>query len=234
VARLLVSVRSTEEAKAALDGGADIIDVKEPNLGSLGMADSATIQGVVKLVAGRVPVSAALGEYVADPLIPDLDGVTWTKLGFREFWIRRRDFKMLAPWLSLAEAIQPRRLVGVVYADHRRVFSPPFDVVFDWSRGFQVKGAHPAGILIDTAIKDEKGLLCWKSIPTLIQYQKRCRRAGLFLALAGCLNLEDIALLLDTVQPDIIAVRGAACGAKDRNGKINRSAVSRLKKQASG
>ena len=34
--RLLVSVRSAAEARAALSGGADIIDAKEPSLGSLG------------------------------------------------------------------------------------------------------------------------------------------------------------------------------------------------------
>ena len=34
--RLLVSVRSAEEVSAALAGGADIIDAKEPERGSLG------------------------------------------------------------------------------------------------------------------------------------------------------------------------------------------------------
>ena len=35
----LVSVRSPEEALAALEGGADLIDVKEPSRGPLGAAD---------------------------------------------------------------------------------------------------------------------------------------------------------------------------------------------------
>ena len=34
--RLLVSVRSAEEAEIALAGGADVIDVKEPRRGALG------------------------------------------------------------------------------------------------------------------------------------------------------------------------------------------------------
>ena len=61
---LLVSVRSAAEALAALAGGADVIDVKEPNQGSLGAADDDTISAVVRAVAGRAPVSAALGELV--------------------------------------------------------------------------------------------------------------------------------------------------------------------------
>src|SRR6478735_1969877 len=61
---LLVSVRSAAEALAALAGGADVIDVKEPNRGSLGAADDETISDIVRAVAGRAPVSAALGELV--------------------------------------------------------------------------------------------------------------------------------------------------------------------------
>ena len=59
---LLVSVRSAAEAEAALAGGAALIDVKEPARGALGRADDAVIADVVRAVAGRAPVSAALGE----------------------------------------------------------------------------------------------------------------------------------------------------------------------------
>src|SRR5437016_5096196 len=60
--QLLVSVRSAAEAEAALAGGAQVIDVKEPLRGALGRADDAAIAAVVEAVAGRCPVSAALGE----------------------------------------------------------------------------------------------------------------------------------------------------------------------------
>ncbi len=60
--QLLVSVRNAQEAVDAADSGADIIDVKEPEFGSLGFAGAAAIRDVVDAVAGRIPVSAALGE----------------------------------------------------------------------------------------------------------------------------------------------------------------------------
>ena len=41
--RLLVSVRSADEVAAAMAGGADIIDAKEPARGSLGAVDAATL-----------------------------------------------------------------------------------------------------------------------------------------------------------------------------------------------
>src|SRR5215472_5029815 len=60
--QLLVSVRSASEVEAALRGGASVIDVKEPARGSLGRASDRTIAEVVCFVAGKRPVSAALGE----------------------------------------------------------------------------------------------------------------------------------------------------------------------------
>ena len=42
MAGLLVSVRSADEARTALAGGATVIDVKEPERGPLGRADPAT------------------------------------------------------------------------------------------------------------------------------------------------------------------------------------------------
>src|SRR5262249_54305435 len=60
--RLLVSVRSAAEAIAAVEGGADLIDIKEPSHGSLGRADDAAVTAVLQAVGGRKPVSAAFGE----------------------------------------------------------------------------------------------------------------------------------------------------------------------------
>src|SRR4051794_20645147 len=82
---LLVSVRDAAEAAAALRGGADVIDVKEPRRGPLGRADDATVAAVVAAVAGRRPVSAALGELAdagaAAPAVPGLAFVKWGLAG---------------------------------------------------------------------------------------------------------------------------------------------------------
>jgi uncharacterized protein (UPF0264 family) len=43
--RLLVSVANAAEARTALEGDADIIDVKDPSRGSLGMADASVQRG---------------------------------------------------------------------------------------------------------------------------------------------------------------------------------------------
>ena len=45
--KLLVSVRSVEEALLAAEGGADFIDLKEPGAGALGGLPIATIRAIV-------------------------------------------------------------------------------------------------------------------------------------------------------------------------------------------
>ena len=49
---LLVSVRSAEEAITAVKAGADLIDVKEPARGPLGMAEAEVVGGTVR-TSGR-------------------------------------------------------------------------------------------------------------------------------------------------------------------------------------
>ena len=66
--RLLVSVVSADEVEAALAGGADIVDVKNPVEGSLGAPSPAVIAQVRAAVAADVPVSAAIGD------MPNLPG----------------------------------------------------------------------------------------------------------------------------------------------------------------
>ena len=64
--RLLVSVVSGEEARRAVAGGADIIDVKDPGEGALGAPAPRVLSEVVRVVGAGAPVSVALGD------LPDL------------------------------------------------------------------------------------------------------------------------------------------------------------------
>ena len=85
--RLLVSVRNAVEAQEAVAAGAHLVDVKEPARGALGNADAPTIQEVLSIVAGRCPVSAALGELMAGPALC-LEGlpagIRFAKLGLSQ------------------------------------------------------------------------------------------------------------------------------------------------------
>jgi uncharacterized protein (UPF0264 family) len=71
--RLLVSVADAMDAAAAVTGGADIIDAKDPSRGALGPVSPATLAAIIGTVAGRRPVSAAEGD-------GSIAGVTFVKL----------------------------------------------------------------------------------------------------------------------------------------------------------
>lgn len=53
---------SSEEVSAALAGGADIIDVKNPAEGALGAPEPAVLRAVRRVVPSHVPLSVALGD----------------------------------------------------------------------------------------------------------------------------------------------------------------------------
>lgn len=63
--KVLVSVRSVDEALAAADAGADLIDLKEPGRGALGDLPPETIAAIVTALRARgeaPPISATIGD----------------------------------------------------------------------------------------------------------------------------------------------------------------------------
>ena len=218
---LLVSVRSVTEAEAALRGGAALIDVKEPAHGSLGRASDRTIAEVVRTVAGRRPVSAALGELADSVTFPDvpLDYVKWGLARRSENDWRSR---LKATIRQLTEHRPRCRAVAVAYADWRRAEAPMPDRICS----FAVE--HRLGaFLLDTWHKDGSTLLDWLPIAEIERLRERCRAASLPLALAGSLGPAEIRLLLP-LRPNWFAVRGAACPNRRRDAPIDEEAVRQL------
>jgi uncharacterized protein (UPF0264 family) len=212
--RLLVSVRDAAEAEAALVGGADLIDVKEPSRGSLGRADAVVVADVVRAVGGRVPVSAALGELRDCPLVAAGQslpgGVEYVKWGLSGL-LRARWSTHLT---SAAHALRCGRPVAVAYADWVRADAPrPADVAAFVSNSHFIKT-----FLVDTFIKDGLTLLDHVAPHEVAGLAQTCRAAGVAVALAGSLGPAEIERLRDA-GPDWFAVRGAAC-AGGREGRI--------------
>ena len=67
--RLLVSVANAAEASAALAGGADLIDAKDPAAGALGAVSPQVFRDIHASVAGERPVTAALGDAAGEKQI---------------------------------------------------------------------------------------------------------------------------------------------------------------------
>ncbi len=209
--RLLVSVRSGDEARAALRGGAALIDVKEPRHGALGRADDAVIGEVVAAVAGRCPVSAALGELRDERGAGPPDGLAFVKWGLAGYGATPRWAAALA-----ARRSGTAEVVAVAYADSRCALAPSIDAVLAFA-------AQRGGVLLlDTYCKDaprpsadRPTLLDWLPAARVEEFCADCRAARVRVALAGSLGPSEIRALLPA-RPDWFAVRGAACtGGRD-------------------
>jgi uncharacterized protein (UPF0264 family) len=226
--QLLVSVRSAAEAEAALAGGARLIDVKEPAHGSLGRASDQTIADVIRAVAGRAPVSAAMGELLPLPEPYPGTGLAFAKWGLSGYG---KDESRRQAWeVELAGAARrpkennPRcRLVAVAYADWRRAGAPRPGEVCD----FALDRPGACAFLLDTWGKDGTTLLDWMPLPEVLRLRALCREAGIPVALAGAIGLSEIQRLRE-VDPDWFAVRGAVCQGRHRTSAVDEGKVRAL------
>lgn len=218
MSRLLVSVRDVDEAQAALDGGADIVDIKEPDSGSLGKADDAVIADILKRVADRAPVSAALGELIENPGLSSVfSSLRWLKVGLSHQ--RDRDWQSS---LTAVFASHRQQAVAVAYADAQRAQAPQVEDVLAWA-----VEQRTAVFLIDTFIKDGSTLLDHVSETALLQWIKTAQSHDIPIALAGSLRGEVFNRVI-ALKPDIIAVRGAACVGNDRRTHVDTQKIVRL------
>src|SRR5438105_3174796 len=117
---LIVSVRTCAEAKNALAGGATLLDVKEPRLGSLGRAADREINAVVALFASRVPVSAAMGELRETPELPPRKNLAYVKWGLSGFGALDWSAALKAVKIKLERQRYSSQPVVVAYADWQR------------------------------------------------------------------------------------------------------------------
>jgi uncharacterized protein (UPF0264 family) len=232
VAKLLVSVRSAIEAETAVAGGAAIIDVKEPSRGPLGRADCSTWHEVRSVVPGSIPVTVALGE-LKEWLSPDhvaLSAASWRGIALYKIGLShagpdwRDQWNEIRPCLDDRWGASPAR-VAVVYLDWGRAQAPDPDAV--------VRAALEArdcqGVLFDTWDKSRRTRfdLSWR------RHIASVRDSGRFVALAGSLDAEAIRRLRP-LDPEVFAVRGAACRAGERGGVIDRQRVAELVAAALG
>ena len=226
---LLVSVRSREEAIHAIQGGAQILDIKEPAFGSLGMAEVEVIREIAGSINDSshtsVPLSVALGElndWIGRSDIPVLPAeVTFAKLGLSDLaganeWQKE--------WQRIRHEFDRRRdaplqWVAVAYADNVAARSPSLhDVLLAAAK------SGCCGLLIDTYVKQGQTMADFVSAARLQETVERCHAAGMFLAIAGSLTIETLQVF-GKINADIVAIRSAACRNANRINAIDPSLV---------
>ena len=215
---LLVSVRNAAEALAALEGGADLIDVKEPSRGPLGRADDLTIAEVLHVVGKRRPVSAALGDWTEPPRPLPEGELAFCKWGLAG-WAGRNWQRGLVQVMT--SQCQNPRPVLVAYADWELAHSPPVHEVAEAAWRWR------CGLLVDTFEKESgKNLLDWLPLSEMVALCRQCRKKQVPIALAGSLGANEVRILVEA-SPNWFGVRGAAC-ERGRQGSICPRKVQKL------
>jgi uncharacterized protein (UPF0264 family) len=226
--KLLVSVASAEEARAAVEGGADIIDAKDPSAGALGAVALDVFGDIRSIVGARRMVTAALGDAGDDASIVRLAedlvrlGATLVKVGFAGVADDARVEAIVAGVARACASMDAESgCVAVAYAD-----APP-DESIDAMRLVSVAArAGARGVLVDTRAKTGPGLTSLWSADRLAGWVTAVRGHGLTAAVAGRLSLDDLTLVRDA-GADIAGVRGAAC-VGGREGRVSAERVSAL------
>jgi dihydroneopterin aldolase len=226
--RLLVSVGSASEATAALDGGADIVDAKDPQAGALGAVSLDVFREIRAIVADRRPLSAAIGDAVDEAALERTAcefaaaGAVFVKVGFA-------GITSAARIASLAEAARrglvaagsgASRLIVVAYADETAGITPAALVDL-------AARAGASGVLLDTANKDGCGLLSLIGPDALTAWIAHAHARRLIAAVAGKLTADDVSIV-HAVGADIVGVRGAACDG-GRTGRVSAERVRQLR-----
>jgi len=230
--KLLISVAREEEVTPAVDGGADIIDVKNPPEGALGANFPNVIKRIRKITPPELPVSATIGDAPNLPgtmalaaLGAAMCGIQYVKVGLLGAQAPSAAVFLLQQVCRAVREYSPHtRIIAAAYADAHKVKALPPHILPSVA-----KEAGVDGCLLDTLCKGEGTLWTNLSQAQLQDFVAQCRSAHLLCALAGSLTEKDIPRVCQ-FKIDIIGVRTAVCRGDRLGGLVDCAKVQRLKK----
>jgi len=229
--KILISPKNEKEASEAIAGGADIIDVKNPQEGSLGANFPWVIKRIREIAPRKIQVSCALGD------VPNLPGsislaalgaaslgVDYIKVGLYGFKTPKEAVFLLQNVNKAAKECNPKiKIAATGYADAERIGTIDPMLIPEIASLAQVDLA-----MIDTAVKDGKNLFNFLSDKQLEEFIDKTHKLGLEAALAGSLRKQDLPIVYG-LGADVAGLRGAACTNSDRaSGQITRKLVQEL------
>lgn len=230
--RLLVSVGDSDDLSAALENGAEIIDLKDARQGSLGAVEVEQARRLIERIgiqqwiatrarprASRIPVSATIGDLPLDAeqiRVACMDrqdlGLDYLKIGLVPGTERDSVITALGshPW--------PCGLVAVLFADRE-----PLDGTENLHRLertiVHLASAGFVGVVFDTFEKGQR--LTERLAPELLgRIVSIVHRHDLFCGLAGSLRIGDITAVA-ALGADIVGMRGGLCEDARRTARLS-------------
>jgi uncharacterized protein (UPF0264 family) len=233
--KLLVSVVDKSEAIESINGGAHIIDVKNPKEGSLGANFPRVIREIKEIIPKNIELSATIGDMPNLPgtaalaaLGAAVSGVKYVKIGLFGVKTIEDSTTMLAEVVRAAKEYDSRlRVIASGYADYKTV-----GCINPLKLPSIAFNAGADGVLIDVKIKNGKSnLFNFLKYNDLRNFIIEAHSYNLLVALAGSLKKHDIELVYN-LGSDIIGFRGALCSNTDRlNGKLEGEKVKELEEE---
>ena len=226
--RLLVSPKSIEEAKIVVQQkGVDYIDCKNPLEGSLGANFPWIIKEMKSLIHPNSSqlLSATIGDFPNLPgsaslaaLGAAVSGADVIKIGLKESTTEDDCVYLMKGVVKAVKNYNENiKVVVAGYADRIRMKTSPDFLLLP-----NIAAKSGADIvMLDTFIKDGKGLFDFLSIEQLKFFKNKAKELNLDVALAGYL-MKDSLPMIKEIMPDIIGVRSIVCEGYDRNNGIIR------------
>jgi uncharacterized protein (UPF0264 family) len=233
--QLLISPKTIEEAKIVVASQVSIIDCKNPDEGSLG----ANFPWIIKEMKDLLPknssqlLSATIGDFPNLPgsaslaaLGAAVSGADIIKVGLKGPKNVDEGIKLMKNVVKAVKNYNKNIMVVTAgYADFKRMNSS-LDFLAIPTIAFE-SGAEI--VMLDTYIKDKKGLFDFLNVNQLIEFKKKAEQLNLKVALAGNLT-QNVLSNIKKIKPDIIGVRSMVCEGHDRNyGKIRLDLIENLK-----
>lgn len=222
MAQLLISVTSVDEAQIALQSGADIIDLKDPEQGALGALPLEVVAEIVafinaKSVSERKITSATIGDLPMEPalLLQHVVALSKTKVDiikigfFMGPGVKYTDYQ---PCLDMLKTVSQSgiRLIAVLFAENEYPANLPT----------AIKNAGFYGVMFDTAGKNGATFLDYYSTDAMKAIAESVQAQGLLFGLAGSLNLQHVAIV-KSIAPDYMGFRGGVCINNQRRSALD-------------
>ena len=223
--KLLVSVTNVEEALMALNAGADIIDLKDPNIGALGALPLTIISEIVSAVNNRAVISSTVGESHQDivSLIkaiqqPAMLGVDIVKVAIDMMLATDLVDDVDFLYLVSKQSKNNIKLVAVLFVDHK----------LDLNVLSKLKLLGFYGVMLDTAHKNGKNLIYHLSIEELETFIKLCQQYQFVTGLAGSLYADSVTKL-SNLKPNYLGFRGGVCHDFKRQSTLDKVKIIEIK-----
>jgi hypothetical protein len=229
--RLLVSIRDIDEAHLVLKAKCDIIDIKNPEEGSLGASHPNLVREIVEIIDGRREISGTIGDL---PYLPGTAalaalGMATTKVNYIKaglYGVRTiNEAVNIMKWI--VEAVKNEsndvKVIACAYADYQQINSiSPFTLpMIGYKSGCE-------GVLIDIKNKSGSSVFDFIEAKELRRIVKECHNYNLTIALAGGLGINDVETLIQ-LDVDIMGVRRSVCNNYEwLKARIDPSKVIRL------